>query len=387
MNIVDLIIIAIILGAAQRGLHIGLSRLILSAMGFLFGLFAGSWLAHYFTPATVSSTDQALIAIASSFICAGMFAGLGERASIYLTEHVHKYKLAYVNRIFGGAFEVVFAVFTVWLLASVFSNTQTYNIGANVRHSAIIQGLNANLPAPPDLLAGLERAIGTDGLPKVFVGNEPSAKTIRNNATIDTEATRAAQKSVVRVEGIGCGGVLEGSGFVAAPTLVMTNAHVIAGLSKPIVIVGNKTFNATPVYFDPNLDIAILKTATLPAPALPFNVRTLPSETPILVMGYPGGGAFTISGGAIINDITAVGRNIYDRGLVTRDIYQVQADVEPGNSGGPMIDKDGQVAGLVFAKAVSEQNVGYTLLAKQLTEPLQKAQSADTKVSTGRCAG
>lgn len=386
MNIIDIIIIALILGAAQRGLYMGLLRLLLSAAGFLVGLFVGALLAHSFSPTNISSSNQALAAIACSFICAGVLAGLGERASVYLSAHLHKHRLAYANRVFGGAFEVLFVVFTAWLLASVLSNTQAYNIGSYVRASAIVTTLNAHLPAPPDLLAELERAIGTDGLPKVFVGNEPSTKTIRNHVTIDTDATRSAQKSVVRIEGIGCGGLLEGSGFVASNDLIMTNAHVIAGLSKPMVIVGKKTYNATPVYFDPSLDIAILRTSTMPVPALPIDGRMQRSETPIVIMGYPGGGAFTLSGGVIIDHITAVGRNIYDKGLVTRDIYQVQADVEPGNSGGPMLNADGQVVGLVFAKAVSEKNVGYALLANQLTEPLQKAQTTTRTVSTGHCA-
>jgi S1-C subfamily serine protease len=167
----------------------------------------------------------------------------------------------------------------------------------------------------------------------------------------------------------------------------MTNAHVAAGVSRPKVIRPDGTsLNATPIYFNPNLDIALLRVNDLNMPVLPITADLLPNGTSVAVMGHPGGGPLRISSGVLLENIKAVGRDIYDRGIVTRDIYEVQALIESGNSGGPMIDGQGRVIGIVFAKSVSNDNVGYAIRGDEVASLLERYSGSQTSVATGRCA-
>lgn len=169
--------------------------------------------------------------------------------------------------------------------------------------------------------------------------------------------------------------------------IVATNAHVIAGIERPRALASDgKTYNAIPIYFDPNTDLALLRVSGLPAAPLPVTTKLSPNGTPIAVMGFPGGGPLTISSGAILESMTAVGRDIYDRGLVSRDIYAVHAAIDSGSSGGPVIDGQGRVIGLVFAKSVSEDQVGYALRGSELAGVIERYGASFAPVDTAGCS-
>jgi S1-C subfamily serine protease len=277
-------------------------------------------------------------------------------------------------------------LFAVWLVASGLSNVQSYNIGRSIHESALIGALDNALPTPPDFIAQLEKVISPNGFPKVFVGNEPEHTTVTANPAVDNAVVARAEKSVVRVEGKGCGGIIEGSGFVADKGIVVTNAHVIAGVQRPMVVDSSGIYPATPIWFDPNKDIAILRVGNLNDPALPLSADRLRRESSTVVLGFPGGGSLVAKKGVVIDQVRAVGRNIYNRGLVARDIYELQADVEPGNSGGPVIEADGAVAAVVFAKGVSQQDIGYALTIDEVKPILNQARSNQAPVGVGSCA-
>ena len=82
----------------------------------------------------------------------------------------------------------------------------------------------------------------------------------------------------------------------------------------------------------------------------------------------------------------AVGRNIYNRGRIQRQIYEIAADVQQGDSGGPLIDENGAVAGIIFAKSVSQANIGYAITMPQALPSIRDAENNRTAVSTGRCS-
>jgi S1-C subfamily serine protease len=121
-------------------------------------------------------------------------------------------------------------------------------------------------------------------------------------------------------------------------------------------------------------------------PVWPLSLATTdqPRGTIGAALGYPGGGDLTVSPAAILAQRTAVGRNIYDAGLVRRDIYELQAVVRPGNSGGPLVAPDGTVIGVIFATSTSNGNIGYALTATEIIPDLGQARTADP-VSTGAC--
>jgi S1-C subfamily serine protease len=382
---VDILIIIMIFSAVARGIQSGWLQLFLSSLGFIIGLVAGSWAAKYLAEQFSSPTVKLMVVIGLEFGLALFLFGVGEIAAHRLKPHAIRLKLGKLNEIAGGVLEVIFTLAIVWLVASALTNVRSYDIGQAVRGSYIINKLDSALPQPPDIFARLEKIISPNGFPNVFLGLEPRHTTVSPKNSVNNKAVLAAEKSVVKVQGAGCGGLVFGSGFVAAPNLVVTNAHVIAGIKKPQVVDQFKTYSASAVWFDQNLDIAVLKVDNLPDPALTLKGDILPDADAAAILGFPGGGDLVASDAAIIDHVRAVGRNIYNHGIVQRDIYEVQANIKQGDSGGPLLAPDGTVAGVTFAKSVSQNGVGYALLANQVIPIVQQA-SHNGPVSTGSCA-
>ena len=174
--------------------------------------------------------------------------------------------------------------------------------------------------------------------------------------------------------------VVVGNGMVA------TNAHVVAGIDKLFVQDLKGSHAAKTVWFDPNLDFAVLRVSGLSEPSLTLAVSTVGRGTPAAVLGYPGGGAFNASPAAVIDEITAVGRNIYGSGHTVRDVYELRADVIPGNSGGPLVASNGQVIGVIFAESTTYKHVGYALTTSQVRSELQQVATRTQPVSNSSCA-
>jgi S1-C subfamily serine protease len=206
-------------------------------------------------------------------------------------------------------------------------------------------------------------------------------------ALVNNPVVLAAQPSVVKVRSLapGCQKVLEGSGFVISPDRVMTNAHVVAGSNSVQVYASGNPFDATVVSYDPSVDIAILAVPNLPPSPLTFAQAEAKSGASVVVLGYPGGGNFTATPARIRETIKLSGPDIYrDPAPVTRDVYTIRADVEQGNSGGPLIDLNGHVLGVVFGAAVDDAETGFVLTADEVAGQLSRIGAAQP-VATGAC--
>jgi S1-C subfamily serine protease len=165
---------------------------------------------------------------------------------------------------------------------------------------------------------------------------------------------------------------------------VMTNAHVVAGANSVTVEASGNPYDATVVSYDPTVDIAILAVPHLPAGPLAFANSPVTSGTEAIVMGYPGGGGFVATPARIRELIELSGPDIYRSATINREVYTVRAGVEQGNSGGPLIDLNGQVLGVVFGAAVDDNDTGFVLTAKEVAAQL--AHIGDTSaVPTGTC--
>lgn len=381
----DAVIIVLIVAAVIRGWHAGLIELALTFAGFLLGLLFGSWLISQIAPHLSNQLAKILIVPMTMLFFALGLTEAGRQLAHRLKPHAIRLKLGNVNNSAGSVLELIFTVIVIWLAASLLANVRSHSIGQSINQSYIIRRLDAALPAPPDVFAKLEKIISPGGFPDVFLGLEPQHTTISPTNHVDNKAVLADEASVVKIQGTGCGGIAFGSGFVAAPNLVITNAHVVAGISRPQVVDSSGSYWATPVWFDPNLDIAILKVNNLADPPLKLNGQILPDRDAAATLGFPGGGSLVAEDAAIIDHVTAVGRNIYNRGTVERNIYEVQANVQEGDSGGPLLAPDGTVAGVIFAKSVSQGNVGYAILINQVQQLVSKAQN-HRPVGTGTCA-
>jgi S1-C subfamily serine protease len=286
---------------------------------------------------------------------------------------------------------VVAAVATllaVWLVASIAARIPAPGITAEIQRSAILRALDDHLPAAPKLFSRLGRLLDPLGFPDVFAQFEPTPSPslpLPGDAVVRA-AVAAAGASTVKIEGRGCGGISDGSGFVAAPDLVVTNAHVVAGIRRPFVIDKDGAHAASPVVFDPKLDVAVLQTQGVKDPPLQLLPRTVGRGTEAAVLGYPGGGPFRANPAVVLSEAPAIGRDIYGRSLTTRTVYQLRAQVRPGNSGGPLVRGDGAVVGVVFARSSLNPDLGFALTSVDVRDRVAQAERSRATVGTGSCA-
>jgi S1-C subfamily serine protease len=235
--------------------------------------------------------------------------------------------------------------------------------------------------------------LAQNGLPQVFgpFGSEPITSVPAPDPNlVHSAVVTDARRSIVKVVGTasGCGKVLEGSGFVFDRDRVMTNAHVVGGVSEPTVQIGGKgrLYDARVVLYDWQRDVAVLDVPHLDAPALDLTAGDVRSRDDAIVAGFPENGAFDVRAARVRGRIQANGPDIYHRGTVHRDVYSLYATVRQGNSGGPLLTPHGQVAGVVFAKSLDDSNTGYALTADEIRPDAIAGKTADQQVDTQSCA-
>lgn len=386
--LLDAIIILFAISALFRGREIGFVRQAFSTLGFFGGLFLGALIQPTTVKLAHTAGTRSLITLVTTIGMALVLMAIGEYIGVGAKRRVLHNRLNNFDNLLGSALSVGTLLIGIWLGTALVSSLPSPAVQAAFQNSRIITALNNHLPSAPTVIARLGRLVDPNGFPQVFIGQEPGPSRLLplpNLGDLQT-AVVADRASVVKVEGQGCGGIVEGSGFVAGSGLIITNAHVIAGIKHPYVIDANGTHSATALWFDPNLDFAVLRVSNLAGRALVIAAQQVTIGTAAAVLGYPGGGSFRAEPAVIQNQFTANGRDIYGGGNTTRDIYEVQADIIPGNSGGPLVARDGSVIGLVFAQSTSYAHVGYALTNSQITGEFSQAIAQNQVRSTGSCA-
>ena len=307
----------------------------------------------------------------------GVWAGSGLRTSVF----------SGVDRLGGGLIAGVQALLVLWLAGGLFALGPMPRLAQAAQTSTVVRTLNDTLPPPDELALELGRLLDGSGLPDVFVGFEPlPAPPVDRPDDPEALAIAAvAEASTLRVAAGTCGLESTGSGFVVAPGYVLTNAHVIAGARTIRVNSATARYDATPVVFDPDLDVALLRVPDLLAPALQLAGSAPKRGTPAAVLGYPGGGPLRIVAAAVADNYTARGRDIYATEYVRRDIVEIRSDIDRGNSGGPLMLPDGTVGGVVFAEARTDDEVGYALASRAVSERVAPAVGRTEPVATGEC--
>lgn len=385
--LIDLAVFVLAISTALRGRGLGFVRQLFSAVGFFGGLFLGSWLQPHVVQLAHTTLSRALILVITTMSCALIGLTIGEYAGVHLKLRFFNSDINKLDNVLGSGLSVVSLLLSVWLLASIARGLPFNSFQVSLRDSRIVAGLNRLLPPAPGIIASLGHLIDPNGFPDVFIGSEPSPSQVNLPALGNlAAAVNADRGSVLRIRGQGCGAIISGSGFVIAPGLVATNAHVVAGIDHPYVQDSNQSYRASAVWFDPNLDFAVLKVPGLPEAGLKLAAGSEARGTPAAVLGYPGGGNFNAGPAAIIDEFNAVGRNIYGSGHTIRDVYEVKASVIPGNSGGPLVAANGQVIGVVFAESTSYNQVGYALTTSQVSNEIHQAEASQQAVGTGSCA-
>jgi S1-C subfamily serine protease len=288
----------------------------------------------------------------------------------------------------GSLVAVAGTLVCCWLFASILVNSALTGVSQAVSESVVIRTVQRVLPPVPDAFAAVERYITQNGFPDVLINvlpESPAPVALPDRQAVDTGTIRAGG-SVVKITALGCGDEQEGSGFVTTGGLVVTNAHVVAGTSTISVAtrVGTST-SATVIAFDPELDLAILRTAPLGVPDLTIASNFISRGDPAVVLGYPGGGPFTADGAGVLSRFEAQGRDIYDESVTNRIVYEIDSIVRPGNSGGPLVSPDGTVVGVVFSRSSTNPNVGFALASPAVDQEVAAASGKVARVSTRDC--
>ncbi len=290
----------------------------------------------------------------------------------------------------GALVSVVSLLLVAWLIGTAVASAPYPALASQVRRSIVISAVDAALPdRARAYFEGFRRLIKDRGFPDVFGGLDPTRTTDvapPDPALAASPAVTAARDEVYKVTGVApsCSRRIEGTGFVYAPERVMTNAHVVAGVSDPAVQVGNRKLPARVVVYDPTRDIAVLLVPGLKASPLAFAGPAAPGDSAIVV-GYPQDGPFRADAARIRETQQARGPDIYNDRTVVREIYALRALVQPGNSGGPLLDPAGKVLGVVFAAAADRTDTGYALTAKEVASDAEQGRTATAKLSTQTC--
>jgi S1-C subfamily serine protease len=260
-----------------------------------------------------------------------------------------------------------------------------------VRNSAVLAWVDHTLPDSADgVLNAFNNVVGTTFFPRylepfaperiVEVGPGP-------RRLLTDPDVQAAGPAVLKVRGTNdCGRGVEGTGFVYSSGRLMTNAHVVAGVDEPEVVVNGSSVTAEVVYYNPDLDLAVLELDTSGVPSLEFD-REAQARDGVAILGYPQDGPYNVQPGRIRASQRLRSPNIYGEGTVVREVFSLRGLVRPGNSGGPIVSSAGDVVGVVFAASVTDRETGYAITAEQVGESATVGISNDDPVATGDCAG
>jgi uncharacterized membrane protein required for colicin V production len=381
VNFVDFLLVALVIFAVVRGARLGAVAQVLGFAGFWAGLAAGSALAPTISRQFDSPLAQQVAGLVVPLVGGALVAWVGGLFADRVVGVLHRVRLAAVDALAGSLLAGGFSLLSAYLVGFMLASGPMPDTARLIHNSRILAVLDNVLPSPPALLARIQRILDQSGFPQVFVDLEPGLAEpvpLPDDPAVRAAVQRAAA-STVKIVGLGCGGIQEGSGFVAAPGLVVTNAHVVAGIDRPVIEDRAGRHPATPVLFDPDLDLA-------GGPPLAVETTTVPRGTGGAVLGYPGGGPFRAGPAAVRRSLVAVGRDIYGRRTVPRTVYELEAAVRPGNSGGPVVVPDGRVVGVVFSRSLSEASVGYALVGGDVAPRVRTAAGRSAAVDTGPCA-
>ena len=393
MNIVDLLFVLVAALTAYRGYRRGLLGLVFELGGGFVGLLAGVALGPRLADAVTDRAGLAgvMISLLTVFVLLSLGQTIGYVVGQRFASLAHKVKLGKLNQGLGALGGIVLAALTFWLIGSLVATSSLRPVNRALARSVILQTLDDSLPPPPNLLSYFSQYLNTSGFPQVFAGlprqvgppvDLPSERTARR-------AINAATPSTVRVTAPACGGTQLGSGWVVSDGVVVTNAHVVAGgESVTVQTQQEETVPAQIVRFNPRMDLAILRLSDdVSAPPLRLETDGKERGQPGATLGYPGNanGDLDADAAAVQDRYEAVGKDIYGEDDVSREVYELRAEVTQGESGGPFVLPDGSVAGVVFAASTTDSNRGFALTGAEIAEEVDEGIASTSAVSSGRC--
>lgn len=388
INLVDIVIvIALLVGAAN-----GYQRGVWLSLGQYTGLVVGVVVAAAVAPAVSQALgigDPALRRLAAVLVLVvggSVGSSVGYAATAAARGRVPR-PPSEPEHVGGAVFSAVAVLAVSWFLGLTFDRGPVPQVSQLVQSSFLLRQLDAIAPRPPGFLARVEATLANAPFPATFAGLEPPLPgALPPPAAVDTPGVRAAAAITFRVSGTGCNGIVTGSAFPISPDHLVTNAHVVSGTSNTHVSQDSRNGGqaAQVVLFDPERDVAVLF-----VPGARFRVMTAASAqrgTQGAVIGYPEGGAEDTEPAVVDAALVARGRDIYNQSVVDRSIYVLGTTVRPGNSGGPLIDLEGHVLGLVFAASSTNPDQAYALTNDEIGRDLQTGATRTGPIDTRQYA-
>jgi S1-C subfamily serine protease len=390
LNLLDWLLVALVLTYALSGYWQGFVTGAMATAGLLLGGLTGVWLA----PVALGDADPSVLVSLGALFIVILAASLGQAVFQYggarLRETIRWQPFRAVDAVGGAALSGAAVLLVSWALGVAVAGSGIGGITPMVRESFVLKKVDQLLPSGADnLLKAFNNVVGTTFFPRylepfaperiVPVGPGPQ------RLLTDPDVLRAEQ-SVVKIQSVnGCGRGIEGSGFLYAPDRVMTNAHVVAGVSRPTVEIGGNAVEGRVVYYDPDVDVAVIAVESGQLAALPFDLEVGVKEG-VAILGYPEDGPYDVQPGRVRSQQRLRSPNIYGDGAVIRDVLSLRGVVRPGNSGGPVVTSAGDVVGVVFAASLTDSETGYALTSEQVAEAATLGVAGTDRVDTQQCA-
>ena len=392
-DLLDLALLVIAAAFAVSGYRQGFIVGSLSFVGFVGGAVLGAEFGPAIARAIVGGQNQqdvvAVILLVSAAII-GQFIASSIGAAMRQT--MTSRSSTTIDAIGGSAVSVLSMLLIAWAIGSVLISSPFTVVDQQVNNSAVLGTMDKVMPTPAKtMFSEFRRMLASGPFPQVF-SDIGAARLFPvqapNAAVLNSPGYLAAKTRVVKVEGTApsCDRSIEGSGFVYAPDHVLTNAHVVAGVTQgPVVNTPDgASYRASVVFYDPQVDIAVLYVPGLNLTPLQF-AGAANDGADSVVAGYPLDHPFTAVAARIGDTQSAVGPDIYQTGTVTRQIYEIRGTVEPGNSGGPLLSPSGTVYGVVFAAAVGDPQTGFALTSAEVASDANAGAAQTVPVSTQGC--
>ena len=390
MNLLDWVLLVLVLAYALSGYWQGFITGAFATAGLLLGGLIGVWLA----PRALGDANPSVWVSMGALFIVILSASLGQAVLQYagsrIRDRITWQPIRAVDAVGGALLSAGAVLLIAWALGVAISGSRLGGITPLVRESAILAKVDQALPQRAgQLLRAFDNVVGASFFPRYLepfaperiISVAPGPQRLLQDPDVIT-----AGESVVKVRGQNsCGQGVEGSGFVYSPGRVMTNAHVVAGVTEVDVSAGGDSVSARVVVYDPDLDIAVLtlaKAKGLAPLTFDFDVK---ARDGVAILGYPEDGPFDVETARVRAEQRLRSPNIYGNDTVIREVFSLRGNVRPGNSGGPIVTSRGDVAGLVFAASVTDGQTGYALTADQLRDTAAAGISAADQVSTGAC--
>jgi S1-C subfamily serine protease len=388
VNALDLLVVGLAAGAGWLGWRTGFVHRALSWTGLAVGVVVALLFVPDVAEAFRGSPPRTRLLVSLGFVLAvtasaqavGAALGAVVRGRLPASAGAQR-----VDRIAGAVLGALGVFLVVWLLIPALASSPGWPARAT-RDSAVIRAIDRWAPSPPEESATLGRLVGDQTFPEVFdtltspdAGNPPGDG-------IPAVAAAAVTRSTVKVEGTACDRVQEGTGFVAGPDLIVTNAHVVAGESHTRVDTSDsRRLDADVVAFDAKRDLAVLRVPGLGLPAL--TRATAQVDDTGALFGHPGGGDLRQAPVRVAEQIVARGTDITHTVPTEREVFVLAAVTAPGDSGGPIVDQAGRVVGVMFAYDVSGRPTAYALTRSELDAVLDPVLAGTSTLphATGAC--